>query len=94
LKAFDKLLRLPVSFYDNAKNTPGAVSTKLATDAYQVNNMITGVVGTVCLNISTISISLILAFYYSWKLTLIVLGLSPLLVIAGAIDMQVVKSMA
>ena len=47
-----------------------------------------------CLNISTISASLILAFYYSWKLTLIVIGLAPLMVVTGAINMQVLKGMS
>jgi len=63
----------------------------LANDAYQLNNMISGVVAVMCMNLSTVSISLGFAFYHSWQLTLIVLGLSPLIMIAGAINMAVVK---
>lgn len=92
-KLFHKLLVLPLSFYDKPENTPGGISTKISQDSYQINNMITGVLGAVFLNIATISTSLIFAFYYSWKLTLIVLGLSPLLVITGAINMQILKGM-
>lgn len=92
-KLFGKLMRLPVSYYDKSDNTPGGISTKLSQDSYQINNMITGVLGVVCLNIATVSTSLIFAFYYSWKLTLIVLALSPLLVITGAINMAVLKGM-
>jgi ATP-binding cassette subfamily B (MDR/TAP) protein 11 len=56
--------------------------------------MITGTIGVICLNISTISLSLIFAFYYSWKLTLIVLALTPLIAISGAINMKVIKGMS
>jgi ABC-type multidrug transport system fused ATPase/permease subunit len=93
-EVFDKLLRLPVSFYDKKENTPGAISTKLASDAYQLNNMISGVCAVMCMNLSTVSISLIFAFTNSWQLTLIVLGLSPLIMISGAINMAVLKGLA
>ena len=56
--------------------------------------MITGVVAVICLNISTICISLAIALYYSWQLTLIVLALAPLMVVTGSINMKVLKSMS
>lgn len=93
-KIFKKLLRMPVSYYDKPENTPGGISTKLSQDSYQIHNMITGIVAVLCLNFSTVSLSLFLAFYYSWKLTLIVLALSPLLVITGAINVSVLKNIS
>lgn len=92
-KIFIKLLKLPISYYDKPENTPGGISTKLSQDTFQINNMITGVLAVVCLNLATITTSMIFAFYYSWKLTLIVLALSPLLVASGAINMKLVKSL-
>jgi len=88
---FHKLLRIPVSFYDKKENTPGGISTKLASDAYQLNNMISGTCAVMCMNFSTVTISLIFAFKNSWILTLIVLGLSPLIMVAGAVNMAVLK---
>lgn len=46
-----------------------------------------------CMNLSTIVISLYFAFKNSWQLTLIVLGLSPLVMIAGAINMAILKNL-
>jgi ATP-binding cassette, subfamily B (MDR/TAP), member 1 len=86
---FDKMLRLPVSFYDQKENTAGAISVKLATDAFQLNNMVSGVLGVMCLNASTISTSLAFGLYYSWKVTLVALALSPLIAIAGSISMKI-----
>lgn len=90
MKMFDKLLRLPVSFYDQKENTAGAISIKLATDAFQLNNMVSGVLGVMCLNTATIVTSLVFGFYYSWKVTLIALALSPLIAVVGSINMKVV----
>lgn len=90
-KLFSKLLRMPVSFYDKATNTPGGISTRLSKDSYQINNMITGVLGVMCQNISTVGVSLALAMYYSWQLTLVVLGISPLIALSGSIHMKVIK---
>lgn len=85
---------MPIKFYDSPNNTPGGLSTKLSQDSYQIHNMITGVVAVICLNVATVSLSLFFAFYHSWRLTLIVLGLSPLLVITGAINMAVLKNIS
>lgn len=90
MKMFDKLLRLPVSFYDQKDNTAGAISVKLATDAFQLNNMVSGVLGVMCLNVATISTSLVFGLYYSWKVTLVALALSPLIAVTGSISMKII----
>jgi ATP-binding cassette subfamily B (MDR/TAP) protein 1 len=90
IKMFDKLLRLPVSYYDHKENTAGAISIKLATDAFQLNNMVSGVLGVMCLNTSTIAASLAFGLYYSWKVTLIALALSPLIAIVGSLNMKII----
>jgi ATP-binding cassette subfamily B (MDR/TAP) protein 11 len=94
IKLFSKLLKLPVAFFDKQDNTAGGISAKISQDSYQIHNMITGVMGVIFLNVSTVSTSLILAFYYSWKLTLIVLALAPLLIVSGAINMSILKGMS
>jgi ABC-type multidrug transport system fused ATPase/permease subunit len=82
---FNKLLRLPVSFYDRKDNTAGAISSKLATDVFQIRNMVSGVLGVICLNSSTIISSLLFGMYYSWKVTLIAIALSPLIAVVGQV---------
>lgn len=84
---------MPVSYYDKPENSPGGISTKLSQDTYQIHNMVTGIISVICLNVSTVTVSMIIAFVHSWKLTLIVLGLSPLIAISGSINMALVKSM-
>ena len=87
---FNKLMRMPVSFYDKPANTAGGINSKLATDAYQIRNMVSGVLGVMCLNVATVAASLAFGLYYSWKVTLISLALSPLIVVVGSINMKVI----
>lgn len=87
---FNKLMRMPVSFYDKPSNTAGGINSKLATDAYQIRNMVSGVFGVMCLNVATISASLAFGLYYSWKVTLISLALSPFIAIVGSLNMKII----
>lgn len=91
LKAFSKLMRMGVSYFDKEKNNPGSVSTKLAQDAYLIHNMTTGVISVIILNLATLGAGLTLAFYYNWRLSLVVLGLAPFLAIAGSLNMKRMK---
>ena len=89
ISMFRKLMKLPVSFFDKPENTAGGINGKLATDAYQIRNMVSGVLGVMLLNFATIGASMAIGFYYSWVVTLISLGLSPLLAIVGGINMKI-----
>jgi ABC-type bacteriocin/lantibiotic exporter with double-glycine peptidase domain len=53
--------------------------------------MVSGFLAVICLNLTTIALSLGIAFYYSWLLTLIVIGISPLIAISGVINMALLK---
>lgn len=84
-------MRLEISFYDKSENGPGAITTKLAQDAHFIHNMTTGVFSVIVLNIATMGMGLFLAFYHHWLLTLIVIGLSPFIALAGAMNMKRLK---
>jgi ABC-type multidrug transport system fused ATPase/permease subunit len=56
--------------------------------------MTTGVIAVIIMNIATMTAALFLAFYYNWRLALIVIFTSPLLVIAGSINMTRMKQFA
>lgn len=90
-KLFTKILKFPCAYFDKKQNTPGAISVKLSKDSYQLLNFLTGIVSVLCLNTATIVTSLIFAFSFSWKLTLIVLIFTPLMLAKGAIAVSVIK---
>jgi ABC-type multidrug transport system fused ATPase/permease subunit len=94
IKIFDKLLKMPMKYFDKKENTPGAISTKLSNEAYQIHNMITGIIAVVCLNSTTVAVSLVIAMFHCWKIALITLGFTPILMISTSIHVSVTKRMA
>ncbi|KAG2202626.1 hypothetical protein INT47_002058 [Mucor saturninus] len=88
-KIFEAYLRQEIGFFDIEENNTGALTTKLAVDARNVNEMITKVWGDVTQLTATIVIGLGLALSYSWKLSLITLCMAPLLTLATAYEFRV-----
>lgn len=84
-------MRMKVKYFDKESNNPGSVSTKLAQDAYLIHNMTTGVLSVIILNLATLTSGLTLAFYYNWRLSLVVIALAPFLAIAGSLNMKRMK---
>ena len=80
-----------MSYFDKKENTPGAISTKLSTEAYQIHNVLTGIIAVISLNSTAITSALIIAMIHCWKIGLISLACAPLLIISSFIHISVVK---
>lgn len=74
---------MPISFFDKEENSAGALSSKLANDAAAVKNLCTDVIGLILQSISSFVTGITIALFYSWKLTLVSVAMSPLVVLAG-----------
>lgn len=83
--AFRKVLEQDAAYFD--KNKTGAITTKLSSDVEKVQKAIEKV-PTFIVNLSQALVGIIIAFVYSWKLTLVLLAISPLMAIASAIHMS------
>ncbi|XP_078107980.1 ATP-dependent translocase ABCB1 isoform X1 [Sander vitreus] len=94
LGAFKAMMRQDLSWFDNTKNSVGALTTRLATDAAQVQGA-TGVrMATLAQNIANMGTSLIISFVYGWELTLLILAVVPLMALAGAVEMKALTGYA
>ncbi|XP_066928852.1 ATP-dependent translocase ABCB1-like isoform X2 [Clytia hemisphaerica] len=93
-KVFTALLRQNISYFDDPKNGTGHLTARLATDASNVKgatcSRLNIMIQTIVMGITALTI----AFYYSWKLTLLILGFGPLLIFAGAAHMKVFTNFA
>ncbi|XP_074509789.1 ATP-dependent translocase ABCB1 isoform X5 [Sebastes fasciatus] len=88
LGAFKAMLRQDLGWFDDPKNSVGALTTRLAADAAQVQGA-TGVrLAMLAQNTANLVASLIIAFVYGWELTLLILALLPFMVLTGAAQMQ------
>eukprot|EP01117_Protostelium_nocturnum_P020654 TRINITY_DN93_c0_g2_i1.p1 TRINITY_DN93_c0_g2~~TRINITY_DN93_c0_g2_i1.p1 ORF type:complete len:1261 (-),score=421.67 TRINITY_DN93_c0_g2_i1:351-4133(-) len=85
-KTFAHLMRQEVGFFDEEENSMGALTSALATEAGGVGDMITKVWGEVIQLVSALAISVIIAFIYSWRLTLVLLVAIPFIVFTATIE--------
>ncbi|KAL0140038.1 P-loop containing nucleoside triphosphate hydrolase protein [Mucor lusitanicus] len=83
-QVFAAYLKQEVAFFD--ENSIGALTTSLAVNAGNVNEMITKVWGDVSNLCITVIVALIVAFTHSWAITLVTLCMSPFLVASTAYE--------
>ncbi|KAI9318133.1 putative ABC transporter protein [Dichotomocladium elegans] len=79
---FRAYMRQEVGFFDDEENSMGALTSKLAIDAKNVNELVTKVWGDIAQLCSTTIAGLVIAFVQSWILTLIVLCMAPFIAAA------------
>ncbi|KAK9513786.1 hypothetical protein VZT92_027292 [Zoarces viviparus] len=92
--AFTAMMRQDLGWFDHPKNSVGALTTRLATDAAQVQGA-TGVrMATFAQNLANMGTSVIISFVYGWQLTLLVLAVVPFMAAAGAVEMQALTGYA
>ncbi|KAI9498235.1 P-loop containing nucleoside triphosphate hydrolase protein [Zychaea mexicana] len=88
-RLFKAFMKQEVAFYDEETNNTGALTSMLALDAKNVNEIISKIVGEISSIISTGVTGFVIAFVYSWTLSLIVLACVPFLIFGSAYEAKV-----
>ncbi|KAL4636195.1 bile salt export pump-like isoform X2 [Arapaima gigas] len=91
---FQAILKQEIGWFDNPKNSPGALTTRLATDASMVQGATGSQIGMIVSSLTNIGASLIIAFYFSWKLSLLVICFLPFIGLSGAFQAKMLTGFA
>uniref|UniRef100_A0A665UAY2 ATP-binding cassette, sub-family B (MDR/TAP), member 11a n=1 Tax=Echeneis naucrates TaxID=173247 RepID=A0A665UAY2_ECHNA len=91
---FQAMLRQEIGWFDDPQNSPGALATRLATDASMVKGATGSQIGMIVNSLTSIGASFIIAFYFSWKLTLVIMCFLPLLGLSGAFQAKMLTGLA
>jgi ATP-binding cassette, subfamily B (MDR/TAP), member 1 len=78
---------MPITWLDQPRNSAWSLSARLASDCQTVNGLTTTYVSTLIQSIVNLVTGVIIACIYDWRTSLVVLGLIPLMTIAGTIQM-------
>ena len=76
--AFKAMLRQEIGWFDQDRNSSGALTTRLADDAAKIQGATGTRLGTLLESGIGMLISIVIAFVYSWVMTLLILGVVPL----------------
>ncbi|XP_047198623.1 bile salt export pump [Hippoglossus stenolepis] len=91
---FQTMLRQEIGWFDDPRNSPGTLTTRLATDASMVQGATGSQIGMIINSLTNIGASLIIAFYFSWKLALVVICFLPFIGLSGALQSKILTGFA
>ncbi|KAJ3274327.1 Multidrug resistance protein 1 [Terramyces sp. JEL0728] len=86
---FVALLKQEISFFDMEENAPGALTSKLSEEANLVMGLTGPFFGAILQSVAGVIVGLIIAFISCWQLSLVILGMVPLIAAAGYMQLQV-----
>ncbi|XP_058212255.1 ABC transporter B family member 9-like isoform X3 [Rhododendron vialii] len=81
--SFEKVVHQEISWFDDPKNSSGAVGARLSTDASTLRSLVGDCLAQIVQNMATVIAGLVIAFTANWILALIILVVLPLVVLQG-----------
>ncbi|CAF3318570.1 unnamed protein product [Rotaria sp. Silwood2] len=88
LRTFEAMLRQEMSWFDEEKNSIGSLVTRLSSDAAALKGLTGARLNGLVASLGALIFALIVAFMAGWKLTLVVLCFTPLLIFSGYLQGQ------
>ncbi|XP_054636596.1 bile salt export pump-like [Dunckerocampus dactyliophorus] len=91
---FHAMLVQEIGWFDDHRNSPGALTTRLATDASQVQGATGSQIGMIVNSLTNIGVAILMSFYFSWKLTLLILCFLPFIALSGGFQAKMFTGFA
>ena len=73
-----------MGFFDDPKRSTGVLTSRLSSDASKINGLVGGQWSIMMQSLGAMGVGLGIAFYYEWRLTLIIFAFMPFLTIGSS----------
>ena len=88
IMSFRSMLKQEIGWFDEDENNLGALVTRLSTDAAALKGFTGPTFGAILNGLGALIAALVISFTAGWKLTLVVLCFTPLMMLTGIIQGQ------
>jgi ATP-binding cassette subfamily B (MDR/TAP) protein 1 len=92
--SFQSMLRQEIGWFDLDENNLGALVTRLSSDAAALKGFTGPTLGAILNAVGALVTALVISFQAGWKLTLVILCFSPLMILTGVVQGQQVSKAA
>jgi ATP-binding cassette subfamily B (MDR/TAP) protein 1 len=91
---YSAILRKDIGYFDKKDNAPGVISASMASDASSVNGATSEGLATALQSGFTMLAGIGIGFYFDWKLSLVCLAMSPVMMFGGAMGAKYQKGLS
>lgn len=88
LMCYEAILRQNIAWFDDEKQSTGALTAKLADDATQVKGLFGQLLGSLIQSVVTTAVGIGIAVHYTWELSLVILATIPIVAFAGYLQFK------
>ncbi|KAJ0033919.1 hypothetical protein Pint_24168 [Pistacia integerrima] len=88
---FEKVLYMEIGWFDEAEHSSGAIGSRLSSDAASVRSLVGDTLSLIVQSTATAVAGLVIAFKASWRLSLLILAMFPLLGVSSYIQLRSVQ---
>ena len=93
-KLYESFLRKHIGWFDKKDNSAGNLTSVLATETQTLNGVSTEAVGTTLEAIFGLVVGIGIGFGFNWKISLVALAASPLMIIGGYVNAATNKGLS
>lgn len=83
---YQSILKKHIGWFDDKENTPGVLSSTMATEAQTINGVVAGGLATSLQAFFSVLAGIGIGFYFNWKLSLVCLGCVPFMILGGIMN--------